>query len=151
MSTHCPQDGGFIGESGCTHPNHQHSLLVQRIVSDNPKTISTKEAEAALKEGFYVKNPEGNSVGFGQRLLAHLEADHLKSDSDARKTRLMFAVKTVTNPDKVEKNHRNLAGRTLYTKSFDKFGIIAISEKDSDTVEQIFTIVPNRKGKKRNG
>ena len=60
----------------------------------------------------------------------------------------MFAVKTVTNPDKIEKNHRNLAGRTLYSKSFEKFGIIAISEKGSDTVEQIFTIVPNRKGKK---
>lgn len=148
MPNNCPQDGGFIGKSGCTHPNHNHSELVKRIISGEPKTISTKEAEAALKEGFYVRNPEGKQVGFGQKLLTHLEAHHLEGDSNARKTRLMFAVKTVTNPDKIEKNHRNLAGRTLYSKSFEKFGIIAISEKGSDTVEQIFTIVPNRKGKK---
>ena len=148
MSNNCPQDGGFVGASGCTHPNHNHSELVKRIISEEPKTISTKDAEAALKEGFYVRNPEGKQVGFGQKLLTHLEAHHLEGDSNARKTRLMFAVKTVTNPDKIEKNHRNLAGRTLYSKSFEKFGIIAISEKGSDTVEQIFTIVPNRKGKK---
>ena len=148
MPNNCPQDGGFIGKSGCTHPNHNHSELVKRIISEEPKTISTKDAEAALKEGFYVRNPEGKQVGFGQKLLTHLEAHHFEGDSNARKTRLMFAVKTVTNPDKIEKNHRNLAGRTLYSKSFEKFGIIAISEKGSDTVEQIFTIVPNRKGKK---
>ena len=148
MPNNCPQDGGFIGSSGCTHPNHTHSELVKRIVSGEPKTISTGEAETALKEGFYVKNPEGKDVGFGQKLLTHLEAHHLKGDSDARKTRLMFAVKTVSNPDKVEKNHRNLEGRTLYSKSFENFGIIAISEKGNDTVEQIFTIVPKRKGKK---
>ena len=148
MPNNCPRDGGFIGKSGCTHPNHNHSELVTRIISEEPKTISTKDAESALKEGFYVRNPEGKQVGFGQKLLTHLEAHHLEGDSNARKTRLMFAVKTVTNPDKIEKNHRNLAGRTLYSKSFEKFGIIAISEKGSDTVEQIFTIVPNRKGKK---
>ena len=151
MSKNCPQDGGFIGKSGCTHPNHQHSELVKRIISGEPKTISTREAEAALKEGFYVSNPEGKQVGFGLKLLTHLEAHHLEGDSNARKTRLMFAVKAVTNPDKVEKNHRSLSGRTLYSKAFDNFGIIAVSEKDSDTVEQIFTIVPKRKGKKQRG
>ena len=148
MPNNCPQDGGFIGSSGCTHPNHNHSELVKHIISGAPKIISTKDAESALKEGFYVKNPEGKEVGFGEKLLTHLEAHHLKGDSDARKTRLMFAVKTVSNPDKVEKNHRNLEGRTLYSKSFENFGIIAISEKGNDTVEQIFTIVPKRKGKK---
>ena len=50
-----------------------------------------------LKEGFYVKNPEGNRVGFGKKLLDHLDNDHLKSDADARKQRLMFAVKAVTD------------------------------------------------------
>jgi hypothetical protein len=147
MSKNCSQDGGFIGKAGCAHPNHQHSELVKRIISGEPKTISTSDAEAALKEGFYVKNPEGKQVGFGEKLLIHLE-DHLEGDSNARKTRLMFAVKTVTNPDKVEKNHRSLSGRTLYSKAFEKFGMIAISEKGSDTVEQIFTIVPKRKKKR---
>ena len=33
MSEHCPQDGGFIGDAGCTHPNHQHSELVKGIMS----------------------------------------------------------------------------------------------------------------------
>ena len=80
MPNNCPQDGGFIGKSGCTHPNHNHSELVKRIISEEPKTISTKDAEAALKEGFYVRNPEGKQVGFGQKLLTHLEAHHLEGD-----------------------------------------------------------------------
>ena len=148
MSEHCPQDGGFIGDAGCTHPNHQHSELVKGIMSGEPKTISTHDAEAALNEGFYVKNPEGKQVGFGKKLLAHLENDHLKGDADARKTRLMFAVKAVTNPDKVEKDHRGFEGRTLYTKAFDGFGMLAITERGSDTIEYAFTVIPNRRGKK---
>jgi hypothetical protein len=151
MSGHCPQDGGFIGDAGCTHPNHQHSELVKGLLSaKEPKTISTKDAEAALKEGFYVKNPEGKQVGFGEQLLTHI-GSHLKGDADARKTRLMFAVKTVTEPDVVDKNHKGLENRTLYTKAFDKFGILAVSEPGKDSIEQVFTIVPNRKGKKRKG
>lgn len=148
MSGHCPQDGGFIGDAGCTHPNHQHSELVKRIMSGEPKTISTREAEAALREGFYITNPEGKRVGFGKRLLTHIET-HLDGDADARKTRLMFAVHAVAHPDKVERNHKGVEGRTLYAKAFDGFGMIAISAKDGDDLESIFTIVPNRKGKRK--
>ena len=60
MSEHCLQDGGFIGDAGCTHPNHQHSDLVKSILSSssNPHKISASDAESALIEGFYVKNQE---------------------------------------------------------------------------------------------
>lgn len=147
MSEHCPQDGGFIGDAGCTHPNHQHSELVKGIMSGEPAMISPRDATAALNEGFYVKNPEGKQVGFGKKLLAHLDA-HSAGDADERKRRLKFAVNTVTSPAKVEKDHKGFEGRTLYTKAFDSFGMMAISEKGSDTIEHVFTIVPNRRGKK---
>lgn len=147
MSDRCPQDGGFIGDAGCTHPNHQHSELVRGIMSGEPKMLAPRDAVTALNEGFYVKNPEGNRVGFGKKLLAHIES-HDDGDANERKRRLMFAVRAVTNPDKVEKNHRGFDGRTLYTKAFTQFGMLAITEKDSDTIEYAFTIVPNRKGRK---
>ncbi len=151
MSARCQQDGGFVGDAGCTHPNHAHSALVERLVAaaDSPKTIPTSEAEAALREGFHVQNPDGVRVGFGRRLLDHIEKDHLKGDADGRKTLLTFAVATVVHPDRMERNHRGLDGRTAYAKAFDGFGMLAVSDRNSDTVEQVFTIVPNRKGKRR--
>lgn len=150
MSGRCPQDGGFIGEAGCTHPNHRHSDLVRGLLEGEPKTISAGDAEAALREGFYARNPEGRLVGFGERLLSHID-DHNKGDADARKTRLKFAVRAVTNPDRVEKNHRGLEGRTLYTKAFDRFGMLVVSGRGGDLIEQVFTIFPNREGKRRKG
>ena len=78
MSGHCPQDGGFIGAAGCTHPNHQHSELVKGIiVNAMPRgrlhLISEADAEAALKEVFYVNDPTGKRVGFGKGLLEHID------------------------------------------------------------------------------
>ena len=151
MSEHCPQDGGFIGDAGCTHPNHEHSEVVKRIISGEPKIISKVEAEAALREGFYVKNPNGKRVAFGKKLLAHLDNDHGKGDANARKTRLMFAVKTATSPNKMEKNHKGYEGRTLYTKAFNDFGMVLITEDGSDTIEYAFTVIPKRGGGKRKG
>ena len=147
MSEHCPQDGGFIGAAGCTHPNHRHSELVRGIMSGEPKMISAAEDTAALTEGFYANNPDGRRVGFGKKLLTHLDT-HLEGDANARKARLMFAVKTVTRPAKVERDHKGFEGRTLYSKAFEKFGMVAISEKGGDTIEHVFTIIPNRRGKK---
>ena len=156
MSEHCPQDGGFIGDAGCTHPNHQHSELVRGIVANaaprgHLHLISEADAEAALKEGFYVKNKEGKLVGFGKKLLDHIDSDvlHSKADAAARKQRLIYAVQTVTHPDKVEKNHRSIPGRTAYAKAFDDFGILAITEPQSDTIEHVFTFFPRRGAKKR--
>ena len=148
MSGHCPQDGGFIGDAGCTHPNHQHSKLVQELLAaKEPHMISPAECDAVLAEGFFVRNPEGRQVGFGKKLLAHIE-DHLNRDAVERKRRLQFAVHAVIHPDKTEKNHKGLEGRTLYSKTFDSFGMLAITEKGSDMIEYAFTIIPNRRGKK---
>ena len=156
MSEHCPQDGGFIGDAGCTHPNHQHSDLVKGIiVSAAPRgrlhLISEAEAEAALKEGFYVKNPEGKMVGFGHGLLEHINNDpnHAPADAKARKQRLIYAVQTVTHPDKTEKNHRSIPGRTAYAKAFDDFGILAITEPESNVIAKVFTYFPRRGARKR--
>ena len=156
MSEHCPQDGGFIGDAGCTHPNHQHSELVKGIiVNAMPRghlhLISEADAEAALKEGFYVNDPSGKRVGFGHGLLEHIDNDpnHAPDDAKARKQRLIYAVQTVTHPDKTEKNHRSIPWRTAYAKAFDDFGILAITEPEADVIAKVFTYFPRRGGRKR--
>lgn len=156
MSEHCPQDGGFIGNAGCTHPNHQHSELVKGIiVNAMPRgrlhLISEAEAEAALKEGFYVNDPSGKRVGFGHGLLEHIDKDlnHAPGDAKARKQRLIYAVQTVTHPDKTETDHRSIPGRTAYAKAFDDFGILAITEPESNVIAKVFTYFPRRGARKR--
>ena len=152
MSEHCPQDGGFIGDAGCTHPNHQHSELVKGLLAaEEPHMISPADCDAALTEGFYVRNPEGKQVGFGKKLLDHIDNDpnHAPADATARKQRLPFAIATVTHPDKVEKNHRSIPGRTAYAKAFEDFGILAITEPESDTIANVFTYFPRRGARKR--
>ena len=149
MPDRCPNDGGFIGASGCTHPNHQHSELVQGIIDgvESPRMLSVEEAEAALKEGFFVEGPK-KRVGFGKNLLEHVEK-HDEEDAKGRKMRLAYAVSTVVNPDKVEENHRGIEGRTAYTKAFDGFGVLAVSGVESDDVDDMFTIIPKRGLRKR--
>ena len=156
MSEHCPQDGGFIGAAGCTHPNHQHSELVEGIIANaaprgHLHLISEAEAEIALKEGFYVKSPDGKRIGFGKGLLEHIDndTDHAPADAKARKQRLIYAVQTVTHPDRTETNHRSIPGRTAYAKAFDDFGILAITEPESDVIEKVFTFFPRRGARKR--
>ena len=156
MSEHCPQDGGFIGEAGCTHPNHQHSELVKGIIANaSPRghlhLISETDAESALNEGFYVPDPSGKQVGFGKGLLEHIDNDpnHSPGDAIARKQRLVYAVATVTHPDKIENNHRSIPWRTAYAKAFTDFGILAITEPESDTIARVFTYFPRRGARKR--
>ncbi|MGN0853430.1 MAG: hypothetical protein ACI4Q3_08655 [Kiritimatiellia bacterium] len=146
MSERCPQDGGFIGEAGCTHPNHEHSGLVKRIISgsDRPKRITPSEADAALREGFHVTNPDGVRVGFGRRLLDHINA-HDAKDAAGRKTFLQFAVSTVARPDKVDAGHRGFEGRTAYAKRFREFAMLVVSDSKTGGVEYVFTIVPKRR------
>ena len=156
MSEHCPQDGGFIGDAGCTHPNHQHSELVKGLLAGSAPRghlhdITPDDAEAALREGFYVDGLNGKRIGFGKRLLDHIDGDisHSDKDKDARKSKLMYAISTVRHPDRVESNHRGYPGRTLYTKAFGEFGIFAISDTVTGNVESVFTIFPRRGGRKR--
>ena len=167
MTEHCPQDGGFIGDAGCTHQNHEHSPLVKGIIERSaakgykPEFVSELEAEAALEEGFYVDGPNGKRIGFGKSLLRHFNEDHDLTDPDVaakiadRKRRLMFAINTVMRPNKSESNHRSIPGRTAYFKSFEGFGIQAITSKDGDRdkIEYVFTyftddkLAKNRKGR----
>ena len=148
MADRCPQDGGFLGDAGCTHPNHEHSELVRRILADTPPDmVSIADADAALSEGFYVDGPNGR-VGFGRNLKAHIEA-HPQKDADGRKARLRFAIDAVRSPDTVETDHKDLDGRTAYMKSFDGFGVMVVSGKAGDGVEDVFTFVPKRSLRKK--
>ncbi len=152
MSTHCPQDGGFIGAAGCTHPHHAHSPLVKRIINaKTPRLISADNAERALREGFYVDAPNKERVGFGKNLLTHIKKSphHAQADATARLERLEFAVNTIKSPDVLERNHRDLPNRSLYVKAFKDFGIFAITEKDGLNLEQVYTFFPRRGGRKR--
>ena len=148
MTEHCPEDGAFIGDAGCTHPNHEHSALVNGIVADGKakklRTISEADCDAALKEGFYVDGPNGKRIGFGKSLLKHFNEDHVKKDAIGRKQRLLYAVNAVMFPAKSEDNHRSIEGRTAYFKDFDGFGIQAITSKERDTIDYVFTYIPKR-------
>ena len=145
MSDRCPQDGGFIGDAGCSHENHQHSALVMGIIDDGKakklRTISEADCDAALTEGFYVDAPGGKRIGFGKTLLQHLN-EH--EDAYQRKTKLLYAVNAVMFPNKSENNHERIAGRTAYFKSFKGFGIQAITSKEGDKIEYVFTYIPKR-------
>ena len=58
MSEHCPQDGGFVGEAGCTHPNH-HKIEDQRR-----RKILLPYAIATVKGGKRGRNPKGGRDSF---------------------------------------------------------------------------------------
>lgn len=151
MSGKCPQDGGFVGDAGCTHPNHAHSERVRRIVdgAKNPKKISVEDANAALSEGFYVDAPNGRRVGFGQKLLDHLDNGHASAkDINGRKERLVYAVAAVMSPDRMETRHKGIEGRTAYTKAFDDFGVLAVSDEEGKDIDAIFNVIPKRSLKK---
>lgn len=150
MSGRCPQDGGFIGEAGCTHPNHRHSDLVRGLLEGELREISPGDCDRALTEGFYVDSPEGRRVGFGKALARHLNIDHASQgrDMENRKARLLYAIDAVRRPDKVETAHKGLAGRTAYLKAFDGFGIMAIADSGGNGIEYVFNIIPKRSLKK---
>lgn len=151
MSGHCPQDGGFIGDAGCTHPNHQHSELVKELLeAKEPKEITAADCDAALKEGFYVSGKDGKRIGFGEALSRHFDVDHnpASKDIENRKKKLMYAVTAVKSPDRTDSNHQGLNGRTAYLKAFDKFGIMAVADAKGKNIEQVFNIIPKRSLKK---
>lgn len=156
---HCELDGGWIGDAGCTHPNHPHSALVNRIIdaakNKKPIAISPSDAEAALKEGFYVDAGNGKRIGFGKSLLKHFNEDHDLTDEEEandiknRKRLLMFAVDTVMHPTKVSLNEEGYVGRKAYIKPFNTFGIKAISNEEEDKIEYVFTYRPAKSERKR--
>lgn len=149
MSDRCPQDGGFIGECGCTHPNHEHSELVKGLLSaDSPAFIEEADADAALAEGFYVGGPNGR-VGFGKRIIDHWSDarpghEHKPEDVKSRKERLAFAIETVRNPDAMDDNIPGHPNRISYTKGFRRFGIVVFSDPTNKEQAIAFTYVPKR-------
>ena len=81
--------------------------------------------------------------------ISTTDPNHAPEDAKARKQRLIYAVQTVTHPDKTEKNHRSIPGRTTYAKAFDDFGILAITEPESNVIAKVFTYFPRRGARKR--
>ena len=148
MPDQCPQDGGFIGDAGCSHPNHQHSELTESLMKSPVKEITPKECDHALNEGFYVDSKDGARVGFGKRLKEHIEngPKHTKDDVDNRKKRLLYAVDTVKTTAPKEVDHRRVKGRKLYTKEYKDFGMLVITDKRG-VVDDAYTIFPRRSGR----
>ena len=146
MSNNCPQDGGFIGKSGCKHPNHEHSSLVKDIMSSRSlRQITPSECDSALEEGFYVNVAGGERVGFGRQLAEHI-AHHGAADQRRRKTKLMYAVKTVKAGRK-QRNPQGGPNSYRYAMAFDGFGILVLTDDHGD-VQDVFDIIPNNKGGK---
>jgi len=147
MPDKCPQDGGFIGESGCTHPNHKHSALTESLMKSPVKEITPNECDHALKEGFYVDSKDGSRVGFGKNLKGHIELGHSQKDADARKSNLLFAVDTVRTTEPKEAGHRGTKGRKLYTKAYKDFGMLVITDAKGKNIDDVHTIFPRRSGR----
>lgn len=146
MSGHCQQDGGFVGDAGCTHPNHQHSELVRRIAdgASRPTRITPREAEAALRE-LLRQRPGRNPHRFwGEAARSHRRArrEGRGGTEDVPPVRRQCRRK----PGQADKNHRGLNGRTAYAKRFGDFSMLVISDKETNSVEEVFTIVPKRGG-----
>lgn len=118
---------------------------MRKLTEGEPGFVTPEDADAALEEGFEVESPEGR-VRFGKELADHLSGGgHAAKDVAARKARLAFAVDTVAHPDEVEKSHRGDGRQTAYKKSFEEFGIMAVTGRDSESIEYVFTFFPDRK------
>jgi hypothetical protein len=141
----CPKDGGFIGSAGCTHPNHEHSELVKRLLAAGaPRPIDPADCDAALREGFYVNTKTGERVGFGPQLVEHLK-HHSKADQRRRKRLLPYAIKTVTS-GKRKPNPQGGKGSWKYAKWFEEggFGLLVLTDAHGD-VEDVFDIIPKER------
>lgn len=159
MSEHCPQDGGFVGECGCTHPNHRHSDLVRKILdAKTPAFVSEEDGDKALREGFYVATNDADgktrSVGFGGKILDHWNDKreghtHDPKDVKARKERLAFAVDAVRSYDRTETNHRDYPGRRIYFKAYDRFGMTVVADPSHGDRVDAFTYIPKRGDRKK--
>ncbi len=145
MPGRCPQDGGFIGQSGCTHPNHNHSELVTQLLAaaKDPRPMDAATAELALKEGFYVgTRTAGVRIGFGEKLLAHTD-DHSARKAEERKVLLQYAIKTARAGNR-KPNAKGGPGSWSYAMSFDDFGMLVCTDRNGD-VEDTFTFFPDEK------
>ena len=139
MSEHCPQDGGFIGDAGCTHPNHQHSELVKRLLGSKPRSISPADCDAALKEGFYVNSAFNTRVGFGKQFAEHIK-HHNRQDQIRRKANLLYAVATVKGGVRGP-NPKGGPGSFAYARNIDGRRFLVLTDEHG-AVEDAFDIIP---------
>lgn len=160
MSEHCPECGAFIGKCGCTNPKHPHSDATRELLKkEKPEKVSVEACEAALKEGFYIEDKDGNKVGFGPPLLVHIDKHHASAaDRKDRKEHLLFAIDAVRNYDARVLDERKGEVRPTYFKRFpgqESKGIIAIGapekSEDEGCLHYIFNIHRGRskKGKRK--
>ena len=145
MTGHSPQDGGFIGDAGCTHPNHQHSELVKSLLAAKPRPISPAECEAALREGFYVNTAFNTRVGFGAQLMEHID-HHNPADQRRRKINLLYAVATVKG-GKRGRNPKGGPGSFAYARNIDGRGFLVLTDAHGN-VEDVFDIIPRGRRRK---
>lgn len=139
----CPKDGGFIGDAGCSHPNHEHSALVKELMQGRTlRRITPQECDRALAEGFYVNTQGGGRVGFGEKLAEHI-GHHSAADQRRRKILLMYAVKTVKGGQR-KPNPKGGAGSYAYAKNFEGFGMLVLTDK-AGNVEDVFDIIPRER------
>ncbi len=143
MNKHCPQDGGFIGKSGCTHQNHQHSEFVKSLIASasSPHKITPADCDRALREGFYVNTASGARVGFGEHLSNHL-GHHNAHDQVRRKMLLLYAVSAVKSGKK-GRNPKGGANSFAYAKTFGDTQVLVLTDEKGQ-VEDVFSIIPKR-------
>ncbi|MBQ7251807.1 MAG: hypothetical protein IJS32_04310 [Kiritimatiellae bacterium] len=152
MAEHCPKDGGWIGDAGCTHPNHEHSEFVKGLLAGKPREITPKECDALLREGVYVESSEHRRVGFGKSLLKHIES-HGRRDAEERKRNILYAIATVKSTKPVKHDEEGFAGRVKWVNKNYKDKIILVvstpetrAKKDAALdIDYVFTIRKERK------
>lgn len=157
MSDRCPDCGAFVGKCGCTNPKHPHSAATSDLLGrEKPEKVTVAECEAALKEGFYVEDRDGNRVGFGRPLLAHIDRHHASAaDRKDRKEHLLFAVDAVRDCDTFAVVERKGEARPVYFKRFGGGGegVVAVcapeGSEDAGCLHYVFSIHRDRDRKKK--
>ncbi|MGN1360348.1 MAG: hypothetical protein ACI4X9_07870, partial [Kiritimatiellia bacterium] len=141
----CPQDGGFVGEDGCTHPNHIRRNLRKKAAkwAKKPDYMDPEEARKAIETGFEVTDSSGLVFTFGESLKRHLD-EHSEKDRSGRYSRLQYAVAAVNSPIR-EVNHRNFPGRIACCQVIDQKHIVVLLADRSGEAVTAFDIIQNKK------
>lgn len=149
---HCDKCGAFIGKCGCTNPECRRSEKTQSLIDkETPEKITEAECDDALKEGFYIRDKEGNKVGFGEPLLIHLDKDKNEEDRRDRKEHLLFGMDAVRHYDSRKVHEIDGEKRPTYFKRLEgkKKGIVVVAgpenSDDEGLIHYVFTIHKRKK------
>lgn len=124
---HCPADGAFIGDDGCTHPNHQ-----------SPKKLTFEEARKLLSTHPIVTDPTGQKVRFGGRLEYHL-SEKTEDEQNRRLAKLEYALDAVRTTKPIL-HPRGLMDRNVYIKSTSEKNSIMVFVDNSGEVQEVFDV-----------